>query len=237
MHLPRVCLAFCSVLRLESVSPVIIEIAGEPGGGTHSAHTFDGFRGPYDGVSYRQISALYRRNLVHQGVMAMQIDVITATSEDKPIIERLLQLYEHDNSEFFGADLDPDGLYRVADLDALWQPSLHVFLVQVDHYLAGFAFVTRHPSYLNDGECWLMEEFFIMHKYRRKGVGGYVARTLFDQFPGRWEVSEWPTNLPSLTFWRSVIGRYTESQFDEEFVDTPRIHGFIQAFESGDDRP
>lgn len=160
----------------------------------------------------------------------MHVEVITATPKDKRIIERLLQLYEHDNSEFFGADVDPDGLYRVVDSNALWQPGWHIFLIKVADQLAGFAFVTRHPSYLGDGETYLMDEFFIMHKYRRQGVGEYVARTLFDRFPGRWEVSQWPTNLGSHAFWRRVIGRYTDGRFHEADLDTPQIRGLVQAF-------
>ncbi|MGI8857938.1 MAG: GNAT family N-acetyltransferase [Thermomicrobiales bacterium] len=168
--------------------------------------------------------------------MPMHVEVITATSEDKSIIERLLQLYEHDNSEFFGADVDPDGIYRVADIDAIWHPSRHVFLIKVDDRLAGFAFVTRHLSYLGDGETYLMDEFFIMRKYRRRGVGEQVARTLFDRFPGRWEVSEWPTNIGAHAFWRRVIGRYTNGQFHEVDLDTPRIRGLVQSFETAGER-
>jgi len=168
--------------------------------------------------------------------MPMLVEVITATPKDKPIIERLLQLYEHDNSEFFGADVDPDGLYRVADTEAIWQPGYHTFIVKVEGQLAGFAFVTCHPSYLGDGETYLMDEFFIMRKYRRRGVGEHVACTLFDRFPGRWEVSEWPTNFISQVFWRRVIGRYTDDRFHEADLDTSRIHGLVQSFESASER-
>jgi predicted acetyltransferase len=166
----------------------------------------------------------------------MHIEVITATSADKLIVERLLQLYEHDNSEFFGADVDPDGIYHVVDADTLWQPDWNVFLVKVDGHLAGFAFVSRHPSYLGDGETYLMDEFFVMRKYRRRGVGEYVARTLFDCFPGRWEVSEWPTNIGSHAFWRRVISRYTDGHFHEVDLDTPRIRGLVQSFSSAGER-
>jgi len=165
-------------------------------------------------------------------MMLMHIEVITATPKDNLRVARLLQLYEHDSSEFFGADVAPDGLYRVMDTDALWQPGWHTFLVKVDDQLAGFAFVTRHQSYLGDDETYLMVEFFIMRKYRRQGVGEYVACTLFDRFPGRWEVSEWPTNFGAHVFWRRVIGRYTYGRFHEADLDTPRWRGLVQSFES-----
>ncbi len=166
----------------------------------------------------------------------MQIDLIDAISAHKPILERLLQLYEHDNSEFFGADVGADGLYRVMDADALFQPGWRVFLMEVDGRWAGFAIVTRHRSYVGAGETWLMDEFFVLRKYRRLGVGQHIADTLFDRFPGRWEISQWPSNLPSQAFWRSVIGRYTDGRFEETFLDTTRIRGLVQAFESTGER-
>lgn len=168
--------------------------------------------------------------------MPMHVEVIPATPRDKPVIERLLQLYEHDNSEFFGADVDAEGVYRVMDTEGIWQPGWHIFLIRFDGQLAGFAFVTWHPSYLGDGETYLMDEFFIMRKYRRRGVGEHVARTLFDRFPGRWEISEWPTNLGVQAFWRRVIGRYTDGHFQEVNLDTPRLRGLVQSFESAGKR-
>jgi len=162
----------------------------------------------------------------------MHVEVITAMPEDKLVVERLLQLYEHDNSETIGSDVDPDGLYRLMDPDTIWRPGYHAFLVRVDGKLAGFAFVTRHQSYLGEGETYLVDEFFVMRKYRRQGVGEYVARTLFDRFPGRWEVSEVPLNLGGHAFWRRVIGRYTHGRFHEVHVDTSRWRGPVQSFES-----
>lgn len=167
----------------------------------------------------------------------MQIEIIPAVPTHKPILERLLQLYEHDNSEFFGADLDPDGLYRVMDAESCFTPGWHVFVIEVDSKLAGFAIVTCHHSYCDEGETWLMDEFFVVRKYRRRGVGQHVAHALFDRFPGRWEISQWPTNLPSQAFWRSVVGRYTNGHFQETFHDTPRIRGLVQAFDTADGSP
>lgn len=143
-----------------------------------------------------------------------------------------MQLYEHDSSEFVGSDVDPDGLYRLMDLDALRRPGSHVFLITVDGQLAGFAFVTRHQSYLSQGETWLMDEFFVMRKYRRRGVGECVARTLFARFPGRWEVAQVRTSLGAQAFWCHVIGRYTHGDFQEVDLDTSRWRGPVQSFVS-----
>jgi predicted acetyltransferase len=159
--------------------------------------------------------------------------VIAASPRDRPIVERLAQLYQYDFSEVTGSDVDEDGRYRHMDGDAIWEPGWHVFLVRVGGRLAGFAFVTRHRSYLGDGETAYMDEFFVLRKYRRRGVGEHVARTLFDRFPGRWEVAELRQNAPAQAFWRRVIGRYTGGRFREVELDDARWRGPVQNFESG----
>jgi predicted acetyltransferase len=63
-------------------------------------------------------------------------------------------------------------------------------------------------------------------------VGEHVARTLFDRFPGRWEVSELRDNLAAQAFWRRVIGRYTGSAYREVTLDDSRWRGPVQSFDS-----
>ena len=36
--------------------------------------------------------------------------------------------------------------------------------------------------------CWT-DQFFVVRKYRRRGVGASLARAVFAALPGRWEVS------------------------------------------------
>jgi predicted acetyltransferase len=78
----------------------------------------------------------------------------------------------------------------------------------------------------------LIEEFFVMRKYRHKGVGEYVAHHLFDRFPGVWEVSEMVQNVPAQAFWRKVIDRYTGGRFIEVTLDSELWRGPVQVFRS-----
>jgi predicted acetyltransferase len=95
--------------------------------------------------------------------------------------------------------------------------------------LAGFA-VMLEEEFDDGGGCFFMVDFFIMKKYRRQGIGQFVAHYLFDLFPGEWQVSEIARNLPAQAFWRKIIGRYTDGQFSEELLD----HGdVLQVFNSG----
>jgi predicted acetyltransferase len=162
----------------------------------------------------------------------MDIAIQHVSPDARLVVHRLLQLYEYEVSRVFGADLEDDGLYHVIAPDIFWQPPYRVFLIRADTHLAGFAFVTRHPTYFGTGETWLMNEFFVLRKYQRRGVGEYVARQLFDQFPGRWEVAELAENPVSQAFWRRVIRRYTNGQFSEVTLNSDRWRGPVQSFAS-----
>jgi predicted acetyltransferase len=169
----------------------------------------------------------------------MNIDVSPAGIHEKPILRNLLELYSYDFSAIDGADVDDSGLYGYEHLDLYWEePDRFPFLVRVDGRLAGFALV-RKGTYFPENEsgetrpAWLIAEFFIMRKYRRRGIGTRVARQLFDRFGGRWEIAELAENDEAQTFWRKVISEYTGGRFFECFVENDRWRGPVQVFERG----
>ncbi len=69
-----------------------------------------------------------------------------------------------------------------------------------------------------------------MQKYRRRGVGEYVATRLFDMFPGTWEVGEIASNVNAQAFWRKVIGRYKGGQYQEWTPGLEKWQGPIRIF-------
>ena len=50
-----------------------------------------------------------------------------------------------------------------------------------------------------------LAEFFVMRKYRRHGVGTFLARELFSRFPGAWQVRQMASNSAATAFWRRAI--------------------------------
>lgn len=165
----------------------------------------------------------------------MQIDLIAATSRHRALLRQLFELYAHDFSPMTGADVDARGMYTPDDF--LREPfegeGFHPFLLRIDGQWAGFAFVGE-GSYIAPGvnRHWLMEEFFVMRKYRGRGAGEWFARQLFARFRGVWEVGEIHENTDALHFWRKVIGRYTDGQYEEIVVDNARWVGPVQVFET-----
>jgi predicted acetyltransferase len=176
----------------------------------------------------------------------MMIELTRASRQDTPVLRRLYELYCHDFSEFTHSDVSDEGLYTDdLFLTGYWRdPGWASFLVTVDGRLAGFAWVLKMTLFrpgdgetelldqagLLEGEHMLMEEFFILRKYRRQGIGQHVAQQLFDRFPGVWEVSEMVENTPAQAFWRKVIARYTAGRFVEVQLDTDLWRGPVQVF-------
>lgn len=158
----------------------------------------------------------------------MNIELQPVSIDDKPVLRNLLELYRHDFSEFDGRDLGEHGLYGYTYLDHYWtEPGRHPFFIRVDTRLAGFALV-RILSHGDISETH-MSEFFIVRKYRRKGVGEAAARLLFDRFPDhRWSVDQADCNIPAQQFWRGVIARYTGGTFVERHHDDQGK--FVQEF-------
>jgi predicted acetyltransferase len=163
----------------------------------------------------------------------MQVELLTAGVSDKPVIANLLQLYLHDFTDFAGWAINEHGLFDYPWLDYYWRdPDREPFLMRVDGELAGFALV--HTSGAGGKRVHHLAEFFVLRKFRRKGVGEVAARHLFDRMPGVWSVAQIDPNIAAQHFWRKVVHRYTGGAFTERHDDDRgRV---IQEFDTTVDR-
>lgn len=161
----------------------------------------------------------------------MQIEIIETTIADRPLMTNLYQYYMYDFSDLIDdMDLLEDGRYSIDDLGGYWvNPWNHVFLLKVDDKIAGFALVDE-PN--DAGKFIDMAEFFILRKFRKSGIGEYFARQMFDRFRGQWRVSEIHTNTGAIAFWRKVIRRYTNGQFEEKEWEGRKLRGIKQYFDN-----
>ena len=80
-----------------------------------------------------------------------------------------------------------------------------------------------------------MGEFFVIAKFQSKGVGKQVARQIFDEYHGVWEVSVIPENRSCLIFWEGMIV-YSCGKFNCETkivdFDEYQSHRIIFTFDS-----
>ena len=141
----------------------------------------------------------------------MSLILVSARERDPIVLRHLMELYRYDFSELDGSDVGEGGEFGYRYLDAYWTESeRHAFLFQVERRWAGFALV-------RSGAPHDLAEFFVMRKYRRRGIGRSAAQEVFRRFPGRWQVRQRSYNPAATTFWREAIpAPYTETVTDDE---------------------
>jgi predicted acetyltransferase len=160
----------------------------------------------------------------------MNLEVRRATNTDRAALGRMLELYQHELSDIWPQDLDEHGQYGYRLDKFFGHDKCAAFIFLVEGRLAGFALVDDSVS-LSDNERW-MSQFFVLKKYRRKGIGRIAAGYVFDAMPGRWEVAQMRGNDAATSFWREVIARYSANRFVEHQLDDQRWCGFLQCFDN-----
>ncbi len=162
------------------------------------------------------------------------IDLAPIPYAQKAVLRNLMELCQHDYSEYNEANVDEHGLFGYRYLDHYWtEERRHPLFIRVAGHLAGFALVRQ-----TDEAVYEMAEFFILRKYRRQGIGRDAAHRIFARFPGRWQVAQEACNLPAQAFWRTVIAAYTGGQYTETTRQVnARWQGPMQEFitQQGDD--
>ena len=113
----------------------------------------------------------------------MQVQVVKATIEQKPVLANLLELYAYDFTEFCDFDIGDDGFYGYERLPLYWtEPTRFPYLIYVDKKIAGFILVQLGSPISDDTTVWDISEFFVMKKYKRHGVGTAAALPDFRTF-------------------------------------------------------
>ncbi len=163
----------------------------------------------------------------------IDIEMMPALLEQKPLLANLLELYAHDFSEFMDLQLGIDGRFGYKHLDLYWQePHRYPFLVRVNRHLAGFVLVRQGSEISHDQDVWDMTEFFIVRGYRRRGIGRKAAHEVWKKLPGKWEVRFSDRNQRAKDFWRCVIGEFLDRRLDPTAYDQNGECWHVFSFES-----
>jgi predicted acetyltransferase len=144
------------------------------------------------------------------------INLVRVKQEDELTLHNLIQFYIYEFTVFQEIKLEENGSYAPFDLKPYWtEPDHHAFFILYEGELAGFALI-------ESGEPNVILEFFILRKFYRRGFGKMAAVKLFDQFPGKWSITQVEKNEPARNFWRKVIGEYTGENYIERIDDRNR---------------
>jgi predicted acetyltransferase len=161
------------------------------------------------------------------------VQVTPAAREEQAVLSNLFQLYIHDFTDFVEQPLRSDGRFDYDPLPQYWgEPDRFPFIVRVDAKLAGFALVRRGSDFTGSPEVWDMADFFVVRGVRGKGVGCSVAKSIWQQFPGAWEVRVITTNVPARQFWTKAISRFLGKAIEPELVTKGKETRYLYLFES-----
>lgn len=106
---------------------------------------------------------------------------------------------------------------REPDMLARWfndMSSTPLVLVKGDT-LVGFAVISKPLPNLRNPVDYRLAEFYVVPTERRRGVGREAVELIFKRFAGRWEIVENSTNQSAISFWRSVVRKFSGGQYRE----------------------
>ncbi len=149
-----------------------------------------------------------------------------ASGGDFAALQQLLELYQYDLSDIWHQEVDAEAKYGY-DLAHYQQSArFHAYLALMGSQPIGFALVAPACVTRADG-CW-MEQFFILKRFRRNGLGKAFARYVLNSHPGAWEIGQMQANEAAHAFWRNVVYDVTDGQFTETQVTEGWWKGIVQ---------
>ena len=151
----------------------------------------------------------------------IDLRVAPVDDSDQPILEALLEPYWHELTAYEPAEVGADGRYGWRYLDRWrhsngWRP----FLARVGGLPACFALVRTQ------GHVHVMQEFFVLRRHRRSGIGRLLVADVFSQFPGAWLVSLHAANTVAAAFWEDAISRSGPVDWRQETTTGRVVHRF-----------
>jgi predicted acetyltransferase len=159
----------------------------------------------------------------------MNISLEPVKINEKDILKNLGELYIYDGSQDHSTDVNDLGLYDdLDDLDLYWtEENRYPFFIKVDNKLAGFILVYNGRQMKEIESNYSIDDFFVMKKYKRQGVGKYCVKYILEKYKGKWQIWFHPKNEGAKKFWIKTIDEYTNGKFEIVKNDAPYYDGTI----------
>lgn len=147
--------------------------------------------------------------------------------EEKSIIINLMQLYTYELSfcedETTNFTMLNTGLFVISKYTELYfeEENRHPYILKYNGNLVGFALVR-----LNEDGRYEIGEFFVLNKYRKIGMGTFMANEIFEKYKGKWEIRTLLKNKRAQEFWRKVINNISEGNFEERLIRNNTRYAF-----------
>lgn len=134
-------------------------------------------------------------------------DMITINGfDDKNGFINLFQLYLYDLSKFNNnIEIDENGLYPASWIDRDWDlPEFIPLRIVQNQNTCGFILFSKKP-YSKPGTEFCIQEFFILRKFRNKGIGIASIKQLFNNYSGSYSMAVMKHNSPAKSFWEKTL--------------------------------
>jgi len=160
-----------------------------------------------------------------------EITLHAAQRDDREVLDRLMQLYLHDFSEWLPLKLGERGFFDVPPTWDYWDAAdTQAFLVRVSGELAGFIAVDRNVQL--SGAEYNISYFFLARRWRGQGVAQLVVSALLSRLPGQWQIFHLDANLAAGRFWARVMPLLTDGAFSRHRQALDRYPCTFYRFES-----
>ncbi|MGC4087675.1 MAG: GNAT family N-acetyltransferase [Polyangiaceae bacterium] len=131
-------------------------------------------------------------------------------------------------------ELGPNGRFGYPHLEAYFADSSDrfAFLIHHEGHIAGFALVKRGSPFSDDLRVLDVAEFFVLRRFRSRGVGREAAQLLWRRLPGAWSVRAADKNPRAVAFWREAIAVYGQGAASESQRTTATGSWTVFSFDS-----
>lgn len=155
--------------------------------------------------------------------------------DEQSVLENLLQLYIHELCQYNPVEIGENGRYRLDKFESYFnEPGRFPLLIRVKGRLAGFVLV-RQVDNIAPVPTFAITDFFLLENYRRLGIGEEIARLVFEEYHGHWQIGVHGSNQIARDFFRQVLYRYTGNHFRTTTIDG--FDGPVYLFQSPAPRP
>ncbi|MDR3478612.1 MAG: hypothetical protein P4M14_11345 [Gammaproteobacteria bacterium] len=136
--------------------------------------------------------------------------LIEIKAENLEVYINLARSYE---AEFSSLTHKMPNEHGIFEPDTLPNPPYVGYLLYKKNIPVGFCIFEVNEEF-ND-----ISEFYIIPAMQKSKLGYSLAATIFNMYPGQWQVRQIPGANDATAFWRKVIGKLTNGKYTEAEVD------------------
>lgn len=140
---------------------------------------------------------------------------------EKSILRNFYSLYLHELSNFTtNLDVGEDGVFHYEELDKFWDvDGLSPYFIKLNDEIIGFILLLERP-FLKKSNDYGINDFFILNKYKGKGLALQAAGKIFEEKPGQYFVMQVVENKRAVAFWKKVYNELNiETHERQDLID------------------